>query len=143
MEFAIVLPRHPKCWDYRYVLGLDSASFCLNPRHLAQGILKHEDNGGEGGRERDEEVYIKGETEAWMHTPILPLASLLRLPMSLSLRASLAILVTPVLQSLGALTAVFLAAVRRGLKLRFLIAPRRSYYLLIRSFWDQHQTRQQ
>ena len=32
------------------------------------------------------------------------------------------------------------AVVITGLKLRFLIAPMRSYYLLIRSFWDQHQT---
>lgn len=32
------------------------------------------------------------------------------------------------------------AVVIMGLKLRFLIAPMRSYYLLIRSFWDQHQT---
>lgn len=32
------------------------------------------------------------------------------------------------------------AVVITWLKLRFLIAPMRSYYLLIRSFWDQHQT---
>lgn len=82
------------------------------------------------------------EEQAWMCTPVLLLASLLRLHTSMSFRASLAILVTPVLQSLGTVTAVFIAAVRRGLNL-ILIAPRRSYYLLIRSFWDQHQTRQQ
>lgn len=34
----------------------------------------------------------------------------------------------------------FSAVVVTGLKLRFLIIPMRSYYLLIRSFWDQHQT---
>ena len=32
------------------------------------------------------------------------------------------------------------AVVITWLKLRFLITPMRSYYLLIRSFWDQHQT---
>lgn len=111
--------------------------------YLAWGILKHEDNEGEGEKEKGEEVYITGEIEAWMYTPTLPPASLLRLPMSMSLRASLAILVTPVLQSRGTVAAVFFAVVRSGLKLRFLIVPRRSYYLLIRSFWDQHQTRQQ
>ena len=42
-----------------------------------------------------------------MYTPIFPLASLLRLPMSMSLRASLAILVTPVLQSPGIVAVVF------------------------------------
>lgn len=80
---------------------MDSASLCLNFVYLVQGTLKPEDNEGEGGeeREKEEELYITGETGAWMYTPILPLVC--RLPMRMSFRASLAILVTPVLQRLA------------------------------------------
>lgn len=98
----------------------------------------HEDNEGEGGRERDERcILLKPGCTPHPPSSFPPQAT------HEHVFVSLAILVTPVLQNLGTVAAVFFAAVRRGLKLRFLIAPRRSYYLLIRSFWDQHQTQQQ